>query len=73
MTKDEAVTVSDLIKHLSALPQDLPVAYQCYSEWCLLSLDELSIEKGQLARPDGWVHSPRSDKPSQDYLIFPGN
>jgi hypothetical protein len=67
------VTVAELIAHLSTLPQDLPVAYQLHSETCLLELHDIFIDKLQPARPDGWVHSARSDKPAIEYVVFPGN
>ena len=66
------VNVKELIEFLQRQPQDLPVAYVCCSERCML--DEGSIEIEQLceARPDGWVANERPDKPSIPYLVFPG-
>ena len=67
------ITVAGLIAYLQGLPQDLPVAYQCYSEECLLQKEDISIKERQAARPDGWVHGWRPDKPAIKYLVFPGN
>jgi len=67
------VTVANLVAHLQTFPPYLPVAFQRFSEACLLELDDLKVELAQPPRPDGWVHDARPDKPCQDYLIFPGN
>lgn len=67
------VTVADLIAHLQTLPQDLPVAYEIHSEQCLLELSDITIEQLQEARPDGWVHHKRPDRPAVQYVVFPGN
>lgn len=67
------MTVKELIAILQSKPQDIHVAYRCYSEWC--TLEEKDIEVMALCEPrlDGWVHDRRPDKPTQDYLTFPGN
>lgn len=74
------VTVAELIAFLQKLPQDLPVAYQCFSEQMLLTLDDRCgydntprVMKCREARVDGWVHDERPDMPSIEYLVFPGN
>lgn len=67
------VTVADLIAYLKKLPKDLPVAYERYSEQCLLALDEIYLAEKCLPRPDGWVQHARPDMPTQKYLILPGN
>lgn len=69
----QPLTVADLIKHLQTLPPHLLVAYQQYSDQCLLELSDLTIENNCPPRPDGWVPSPRPDAPTQSYLMFPGN
>jgi len=65
--------VSELIEFLQRQPQEIEVVYQCFSEQRLLEQDLITIGKFCLPRPDGWVHDNRPDKPSQEYLCFPGN
>ncbi len=65
--------VSDLIEFLQKQPKDMDVAYQCYSEQCLLEEKEIEIAELGVPRPDGWVHDKRDDKGTQLYLLFPGN
>ncbi len=67
------MNVAELIEALQGMPQDLPVAYRCYSEHCLLQPDDLMMARLGAARDDGWVHDCRPDKPSVVYLVFPGN
>lgn len=67
------MTVKDLIAILQGKPQDLPVAYRCYSEWNLLEAGDIEVRALCLPRGDGWVHDARPDKPTQDYLTLPGN
>ena len=67
------ITVKDLTVHLCKLPQDLPVAYRLHSEHCLLTLDDIEVRKLCEARRDGWVHDARPDKPTIEYVVFPGN
>ncbi len=69
----EDLTVKDLIEYLQRMPQDLPVAYRIYSEWALLETKEISIQDLGKPRLDGWVPSPRPDRPTRSYLVFPGN
>ena len=65
--------VSELIEHLKTFPQDLDVAYKCYSEQCLMDAEEIRVRTMCEARPDGWIHDSRQDKPIKCYLVFPGN
>lgn len=65
--------VSDLIELLKAYPQNLEVAYRCYSEQTILSADEIEIVSGCSPRQDGWIQSARPDMPTQEYVMFPGN
>jgi hypothetical protein len=67
------MTVAELIEFLKTQPQELPVAYAIYSEYALLEAG--CIEVKELCRPrnDGWLEYKRPDKPSQKYLVFPGN
>ena len=70
--------VSELIEFLKTQPQDLEVVYMRYSEhWAfkqlLMDPGEITVEKFCEARPDGWVPNARPDKPTKEYLCFPGN
>ena len=67
------MTVKELIAVLQSKPPDLQVAYQLHSEHCLMEADDINVETLGLVRGDGWVPDKRPDKPSQDYLVFPGN
>ena len=67
------MTVRELIEFLKTQPQDLQVAYQCYSEQVLLNQEYIKIETCCQPRPDGWIQDERPDMPTQDYLMFPGN
>lgn len=67
------MTVWQLIDYLQTLPHDLPVAYRCFSEQCLMEPNEIKIGEAGVPREDGWIHDARPDKPSQTYVIFPGN
>ena len=67
------MTVSQLIDFLKTQPQDLPVCYRCMSEQVMLEAQKIDIEDLCLPRPDGWVHDKRPDKPTQTYLVLPGN
>lgn len=65
--------VKELVAFLKSQPQDIPVAYRLYSEYCLLEANDINVMTLCLPRPDGWVHSARPDKPTQDFLVLPGN
>lgn len=67
------MTVAELIAKLETMPQHLPVAYCKFSEQCLLEASDISVCELGHPRPDGWVHDKRPDKPSQEYVLFPGN
>ena len=67
------MTVSDLIAFLQTQPQDLMVAYELYSEQCLIEVNEIVIMEASVPRHDGWIEHKRSDKPTQKYLLFPGH
>jgi len=67
------MTVAELIDYLKNQPQELQVAYRCYSEQCLLEAKDIAIEVACEARPDGWIHHERPDRPKQTYLMLPGN
>ena len=70
---DDGLTVSELIAVLQEMPQHLPVAFKCCSEQVLLRKSELEIVDACLPRPDGWIQDKRPDKPTTQYLLFPGN
>lgn len=68
------MTVAELIDFLKTQPQDLLVAYRLYSEQTLMEKEEIVIAEFCLPRAmDGWIQDKRPDKPSQPYLLFPGN
>lgn len=67
------MTVAELIAKLQTMPPHLLVAYCRYSEQCLLEADDLEIVEACLPRPDGWIQGKRPDKPTREYLMFPGN
>lgn len=67
------ITVAQLIAHLKTLPQEAPVAYGLHSEQCLMEMDQIDVVELGVARPDGWVHNVRPDKPTITYVLFPGN
>lgn len=67
------ITVKELIEFLKSQPEDLLVVYSLFSEQCLLLADQISITELCYPRPDGWVPNPRPDKPTQNYLLSPGN
>ncbi|MER2519287.1 MAG: hypothetical protein ABTQ34_01205 [Bdellovibrionales bacterium] len=67
------MTVAELIACLQKHPQELQVAYRLYSEQQLLEAEDIKIAEACKPRPDGWIQDARSDKPTQTYLMFPGN
>lgn len=67
------MTVAELIAFLQTQPQGMRVAYRCFSEQCLMDVDGIAVKTLSTARPDGWIQNYRSDKPSETYLVFPGN
>lgn len=67
------MTVAELIAFLQTQPQELQVAYGLYSEQCLLELEDINIVEACEPRNDGWIQNKRPDKPTQRYLMFPGN
>lgn len=67
------MTVAELIAYLQKQPQELTVIYKCYSEAVILEQTDIQITDADFPRPDGWIHSARPDKPTQQYLCFPGN
>jgi hypothetical protein len=67
------MTVKELIEFLQVMPHELQVAYRLHSEQCLLDKNDIWIQVKGEPRPDGWIHDARPDKPTQEYLMFPGN
>lgn len=71
--RSEGMKVHELIAFLQTQPQDIDVAYQCYSEQVLLRSDLIHVETLCAARADGWIENGRPDKDGVRYLVFPGN
>ncbi len=67
------MTIAEFIAFLQTKPQDLPVAYTCYSEQCLLDVEDIRVAIMCEPRPDGWIQDWRPDTPAQTYLLLPGN
>jgi hypothetical protein len=67
------ITVGRLIEILQGFDRDRLVVYKCHSEQALMEEGMVELWKGCAPRPDGWVHDERPDKPSQGYVLFPGN
>lgn len=67
------MTVKELIEFLQTKPPHLSVAYHLHSEQLLLEAKDIEIKSFCLPRPDGWIQDARPDKPTQEYLVFPGN
>jgi len=67
------MTVSELIAELQKMPQHLSVCIRACSEQCLLEASDLQVIEACMPRPDGWIQNKRPDKPTQQYLMFPGN
>jgi hypothetical protein len=67
------MTVAELVAYLQTQPQHLLVAYQKYSEQCLMELGDIRTLTACPPRADGWIQNARADMPTQDYLLFPGN
>jgi len=67
------MTVAELIDVLRSKPQDIQVAYEMYSEQCLLDAEMIVVKDLCPPRPDGWIHDARPDQPTQPYLVLPGN
>lgn len=67
------MNVAELIAFLQKQPQDMPVAYDLFSEQCLLDVNYIRIKELCEPREDGWIQNKRPDMPSVTYLVFPGN
>lgn len=67
------MTVAELIVFLQTQPQDLPVAYEIYSEYARMQFGDIKVLELGRSREDGWVSRKRPDQPSQKYIVFPGN
>ena len=65
--------VSELIDFLQKQPQDIDVAYCCFSEQRLMDEDDIRVREFCDPRPDGWIQNKRPDMPTRQYLLFPGN
>ena len=67
------MTIGELREYLKRFDQNLQVVYEVFSEQCILKSDEISVAYHCEPRLDGWVQNYRKDKPSQQYLVLPGN
>lgn len=65
------MSVAELIAFLQTQPQDLQVAYRCFSEQVLLEASEITIAERGEPRHDEWIQNKRHDMPTQTYLLFP--
>lgn len=66
------MTVAELIELLKKYPPEMKVAYQLYSERCILEEKGISTEELCRERPDGWMQNKRPDMESELYLVSPG-
>ncbi len=71
--KEQNMTVSELIDFLRTQQQDMLVAIERYSEYCVIEAKDIELMELCKPRPDGWIHSLRPDAETQTYLVFPGN
>lgn len=81
MTEKLAITVKELIEHLKQYPEDMPVVYQCCSDWMLLQLEDIEVVKG--VKKDSWIMraydehistmSKENQKGISEFLGFPGD
>jgi hypothetical protein len=67
------MTVAELIDYLRSQPQDLQVAYDIWSEHCLLECSDIRLLGACEPRQDGWIQRKRKDMPTRTYLMLPGN
>lgn len=67
------MTVAELIALLQTQPQDLPVAFRQFSEYSVMEAEHIDLMDLQAARADGYIGDARPDKPTQQWLVFPGN
>jgi hypothetical protein len=66
------MTVAELIEYLKTQPQNMQVALECYSEFCLLDEEGIQQYTACEPRPDGWIHIQRQDKPARTYVLLHG-
>ena len=81
MSRECPTTVGKLIEYLKEFPEDLPVIYQCWSDWEPLHLEDIELVKG--VTKDFWVmrvydkHVPKMSTENRsnisEFLAFPGN
>jgi hypothetical protein len=65
--------VKELIAFLQTQPQDVPVAFCQYSDYTAMEIEHIVLQDLQSARVDGYVGAARPDKPTEKWLVFPGN
>lgn len=73
MIEGNKMTVKELINFLEKQPQEILVAYELYSEQCLLKEKDISVVELCHPRSDGWIQDRRPDMGTEEYLLFPGN
>lgn len=79
MTHFKVMTVKDLKELIAGLPDDMEVIYDECSDYSLMYVDQVSVEKAVLKYSTGYVmrsHSTMSDENKaleKEYLHFPGN
>lgn len=71
--KTRTMTVGDMIRRLQAFKEDLPCCYRNCSEWTAFEEGQIEVRALQEARADGWVGNQRPDRPTRDWVTFPGN
>lgn len=67
------MTVQELIQLLKQYPPHLEIVYKKYSEHVKLQSEQIEVAQLCNDRGDGWVPNARPDRPTKQYLRFPGN
>lgn len=67
------MNVRELIAHLQTFDPELPICYEEFSEYTELEAGFIKVRALQPPRGDGYVAHARPDKPTQLWLVFPGN
>ena len=65
--------VHELISLLETFPKDRDIIFHQFSEYCIMEKDDIYIQKCCEPRSDGWVPRERPNKPTKEYVCFPGN
>ena len=67
------LTVGTLKQLLKKYDNDIKIAFSQHSEYVVMEEDDIATQMACAPRPDGWVQRKRPDKPTEEYLVFPGN